>query len=302
MTVLGPVDVEALSVVDAHSHVWIARVDDGAPDAPVLVDEPLLNRQLADYRQAGGSAIVDCQPDVACGRDANRLVALSRRSGVQIIACTGFHRQRYYAPDAKVWRMTAAQATDLFVAEIEGGLIETRDRTPVYPGFIKIAAEASFAQSSRTLFEAAAAACLRTGLAIEMHTEQGADVETILPFFLDRGVTPARLIFCHVDKRPDFGLHRELASAGVTLEYDTIFRPKYGPEQNLWPLLTQMIDDGLAGQVALATDMAEQRMWADVGPVAFARDIPYRLQAMGVDEATIRQLMGGNIVKQLVII
>lgn len=302
MTALGPVDAKTLGIVDAHSHVWIAPVEDGAPDAPVLVDEPLLDRQLAAYADAGGRAIVDCQPDVACGRDGNRLAELSRRSGVHLIACTGFHRQRYYAPDAAIWRMTAAEAVDHFVDEISNGLVETRAHEPVYPGFIKIAAEASLAKSPRVLFEAAAEACRRTGFAIEMHTEQGADVETILPFFLDHDVAPDRLIFCHVDKRPDFGLHRELAQAGVTLEYDTLFRPKYDPEQNLWPLLMQMIDAGLADRVVLATDMAEQRMWAEIGPAEFAMAIPKRLRSMGVNEVTIRQLIGGNIAQKLVII
>jgi phosphotriesterase-related protein len=196
--------------------------------------------------------------------------------------------------------MTAGEANEFFLAEASEGLIETRDRPlPVMPGFIKIAAEQTLADSPLALLEAVADACLKTGLAIEMHTERGASVVSFLTFFLDQGVSPERLVFCHMDKRPDFGLHREMAQAGVMLEYDTFFRPKYEPEQYVWPLLQQMVDGGLSAGVALATDMAESEMWRDPGPAAFITDIGRRLEKEGVDPAIRANLLGGNITGRL---
>jgi hypothetical protein len=46
---------------------------------------------------------------------------------------------------------------------------------------------------------------------------------------------------CHVDKRPDVGLHRELARAGVLLGYDTFGRPKYNPDQGVWQLIPALV-------------------------------------------------------------
>jgi phosphotriesterase-related protein len=140
-----------------------------------------------------------------------------------------------------------------------------------------------------------------SGLAIEMHTERGADVESFLNFFEAHGVSPRRLVFCHMDKRPDFGLHRELARAGVLLEYDTFFRPKYAPEKNVWPLLQQMVGAGLTASVALATDMAEAEMWRDPGPVAFITTIVRRLDQEGLDPEQKQKLLGGNILERLAI-
>ncbi|MFR1989782.1 MAG: hypothetical protein ACLS3C_06875 [Oscillospiraceae bacterium] len=48
-------------------------------------------QELLDYRAAGGSTIVDAQP-VGCNRMTKELVQLSRDSGVQIVASTGFTR------------------------------------------------------------------------------------------------------------------------------------------------------------------------------------------------------------------
>lgn len=304
VTVRGAVPADSLGYVDAHSHVWIEPVPGGDPAAPVLNDETPICAELRDYRAVGGGAIVDCQPP-DCGRNAKQLRWLSESSGVQIVGCTGFHLRHYYADDnAPLWSMSAQAAADFFIDELQHGAVETRDlNAPVYPGFIKIAAEATLAASPLHLFEAAAAAALATGCAIEMHTERGAAIEQYLEFFVKQGLSPERLVFCHVDKRADFGLHRSMAQAGVVLEYDTFYRPKYDPEANLWVLLPQMIDAGLAASVALATDMAGGELWSRLGAgpglTAFFTQIRARLEGLGIAPESIRALMGGNIAARL---
>ena len=304
ITVRGAVPADSLGYTDAHSHVWIEPVPGGDPDAPVLNDEALICAELRDYRAVGGGAIIDCQPP-DCGRNANQLRHLSTSSGVQIVACTGFHLRRYYAADrAPLWSMTTQAAADFFVDELRDGMVETRDTdTLVYPGFIKIAAEATLVASPLHLFEAAAVAAQATGCGIEMHTERGAAIEDYLDFFIKQGLEPERLVFCHVDKRADFGLHRSMAQAGVMLEYDTFYRPKYDPEANVWALLPRMIEAGLAANVAIATDVASSELWSHLGAgpglTAFFTQIRARLLTLGVAPTAIRDLMGGNIAARL---
>jgi phosphotriesterase-related protein len=300
-SVLGTVPLDELGFADAHTHAWIDVVKGADPAAPRLDDEGMLLSGLDAFSRAGGSVLVDCQPGF-CGRNGNKLARLAALSGVIIIACTGFHRRQYYGPTSPIWQMSAQEACDRFFDEVKNGLLETRtEHRMVRPGFIKIAAEKTLVDSPRALFEAAAEANLATGLAIEMHTERGADVETFLPFFVERGLSPTRLVFCHMDKRPDFGLHRELAEAGVLLEYDTFFRPYYQLEDNVWPLLKRMIEAGLGSQIALATDMASEKMWRQPGPEAFITQIGGRLRNEGIDQMTLQQLLGGNIVGRLAI-
>src|SRR5690606_39070745 len=144
MTVNGPMLPADLGIVDAHSHLYIAPVPGGAADAPVLVDEAGVGRELAAFRAAGGGAVVDCQPG-GCGRDGRVLRRLSESSGVHVVAATGFHRRVYYPPDAPLFGLSATAAADYFRDEIANGLAETRGETSplVYPGVIKIAAETS---------------------------------------------------------------------------------------------------------------------------------------------------------------
>lgn len=305
MTVRGPVAAEELGLVDAHSHVWIEPVAGANLEGLILDDAAAQTTELSDFRAAGGGAIVDCQPG-RVGRNGRALRRLSEASGVQLIASTGFHLRRYYPPDSALWEMGAAAAYTYFHAEITGGLLETRAQgEPVYPGVIKIAAEATLEASPLGLFEAAVQASKATGLALEMHTEQGAGVEAFLRFFLDLGLEPGRLIFCHIDKRPDFGLHQELARTGVLLEYDTFVRPKYRPEENVWPLLLCMVEAGHATAIALATDSALTSMWRHLGGApgadALVTEIKPGLEAVGLPAEAQEALLGGNIARRLAV-
>lgn len=304
-TVLGPIAPEALGITDAHSHLYIGRVDGGPDDAPVLTDTAAIAAELVDFHAAGGGSIVDCQPG-RCGRDGNVLRRLSEQTGVHVVAATGFHRRRYYPADEPLFALSAEAAADYFTDEIEHGLVETRKGNRVRPGFIKIAAEATLEDTPGALLEAVCAVSKTTGYAIEIHTEKGAAVEDLLAYFGGQGVSPGRLVFCHVDKRPDLGLHRELAQTGAMLEYDTFYRPKYAPERNVWPLIREMALAGLAGSLALATDSAEPALWARQGGgpglCGIFTVIRPRLKATaGLTQDDIDGLLGGNVARRLVV-
>jgi predicted metal-dependent phosphotriesterase family hydrolase len=303
VTVTGALDPAEAGVVDAHNHVWIAPVPGAAPGAPVLDDEPAIAAELRDYRQAGGRAIVDCQPG-GCGRDGRALRRLAEASGVAIVASTGFHLRRYYPDDYWLFDASSQRAAAHFCAELTTGLAETAgsDR-PVRAGLVKIAFEAMIERTPCDLVQAAVWACVETGAALEAHTERGQDAERILALLIGFGLGADRIVLCHVDKQPDAELHRALAQAGALLEYDTFYRPKYRPDERVWPLLKQMIADGLSENIAVATDMADPAMWSHMGGgpglTGLTGQIIPRLEAEGVDAGTIRRLTGENIARHL---
>jgi phosphotriesterase-related protein len=303
MTVTGLIPCEQIGVCDAHNHVWIDGFEGADPANPVLDQFDHIREELAEYKKAGGNAILDCQPG-GCGRDGRRLRELSESSGVNIIACTGFHRRKYYPQNTALWRLSSHSAADLFIKELTSSLEETADAAhPIKAGFLKVSLEGSWDDCPLPFLVAAAEAASKTGCMIEIHTEKGALSFEIVEFFSGRGVPVDRLVICHIDKRPDFGLHAELAAAGVLLEYDTFFRPKYEPETRLWPLIDRMVAAGLGGSVSLATDMAEKEMYQSIGGgpglASLPRTIIPRLRERGIPEPDITRLTGGNIVRRL---
>lgn len=302
-TVLGPVAADQLGTVDAHSHLWISSQELDIGGASVLDQEDLIIEELREYRNSGGGSQIDCQPGGA-GRDGNRLASVSNAAGVHVIACTGFHLKRYYQAQNMIWSMSFDQAVEYFLGEVDYGLEETRHLDPVYPGFIKIAVQETLEKSPRHLMEAAAFASKRTGLLIEMHTERGSRVEDFVEYFGNLNLAPDRLVICHIDKRPDLGLHQELCQAGFLLEYDTFFRPKYNPENNLWPLLRELVAGGFSDSIALATDLAENEMWNSMGQgpglAGFPTIIKDRLDTEFQERQIVERMMGGNIADRLI--
>jgi len=303
MTVQGPIPYERLGITDAHNHVWIDPIPGADPGSPVLNQFDLILAELVEFRDRGGGCILDCQPG-ACGRDGNKLLQLSKASGVNIVACTGFHRKKYYAPDYWLWQANAGKVYDFLCSELEQGLVETLDTpSPVRAGFIKVALEAAWADCPLAALEGAAQAARKTGAVVEIHTEKGALAERACIYFADMGVAPHQLVLCHMDKRSDSGLHQALARFGVLLEYDTFYRPKYHPEANLWPLLEQMVACGYSDRIALATDMAEAELYHSIGVglglASLPGEIREKLQAKGIPDAAQKQLLGTNIARRL---
>lgn len=302
-TVQGEISHEAMGITDTHNHVWIEPVQGADPTSPVLNQFDPILKELLSYKAAGGSTIMDCQPG-DCGRNASFLAELSGLSGVNIIACTGFHRRKYYSPGSRVFSLTSEKAAAGFEAELLEGTEETLGTPdPVRAGFIKIALEAAWADCPQSLLEGTAEAALKTGAVIQIHTEKGALAEKVVVFFENLKVVPAQLVICHIDKRPDFGIHQELAKFGVLLEYDTFYRPKYQPEINLWPLVEKMVSAGLGGSICLATDMAEAEMYTAIGGGPGLASLPgairTTLQSKGFPEEDIRKMLGGNIARRL---
>ena len=303
MTVQGPVPYEQLGITDAHNHLWIDPVPGSDPANPVLNQFDPILQELIEYRAKGGGSLLDCQPP-GCGRDGNKLLALATASGVNVIACTGFHRRKYYSPDQWLWSAPAERICDFLCSELRQGLTETLSTsTVVRAGIIKIALEASWAECPHDALEGAAAAASESRTLMEVHTEKGILAEKACVYFLDRGLKPDQLVFCHMDKRPDLSLQKELARQGVLLEYDTFYRPKYNPSRNLWPLIEKMVAAGFADRIALATDMAEAELYHFLGGGPGLGSLPGEIQNQirerGIPEAARKQMLGGNIARRL---
>ena len=303
MTVQGPLSYDQLGITDAHNHLWIEPVPGADPGSPVLNQFDLILKELIEYREKGGETLLDCQP-AGCGRDGNKLVALSKSSKVNLIACTGFHRKKYYHQDFWLWKANAQEICEFLYCELEQGLSETLNTpAPVRAGFIKIALEATWADCPHPAMEGAAYAALKSKALIEIHTEKGALAEKACIYFMNLGLSPNQLVLCHMDKRPHISLQKELARLGVLLEYDTFYRPKYDPSANLWPLIEQMVNAGYSDHVALATDMAEAELYHFIGGGAGLASLPGEIQNQlnekGIPEAAQTQMLGGNIARRL---
>jgi 5-phospho-D-xylono-1,4-lactonase len=295
-TVLGDIEPTELGITYSHEHLII---DGGLPVLRFpdfrLDDVASMVEELGSAVALGLRSVVDAMPADA-GRNVRKLAEVSRLSGVNVIAPTGLHHARYYVPDHWSERATVDEIADLFVADVVDG-IDERDysgpivrRTAHRAGVVKVAGSAGGpSPRDQKGFAAGAAAHVRTGVPILTHCEDGTGAAEQVRFLVDRGVDPRHLVLSHLDKVVDRGLHRELASAGVTLEYDQGFRWGDRPNGTL-QLIEWMLEDGLGDRIVLGMDAA-RRSYLSVhggGPgLAWLLDgFSSQMAERGVDDAT----------------
>jgi phosphotriesterase-related protein len=267
-TILGDIAPEELGFCQSHEHLWIT----GAGDFPVKTEEQIDDREKSRneaelYRRTGGNALVDAQP-LGCGRDASVLRDISEESGVRIIASTGFHKMAYYPAGHWIHRADADKLTRLFIDELQGGMYLDGDRAypevqgPGRAGQIKTALDSEgLTPRYQKLFAAAVVAAKTWGCAFMTHIETGSDPVGLSDYLFTQGLAPERLIFCHLDRAvADTAVHREICARGITLEYDTIGRPKYHDDEREAVIISEILEAGYEKQLLMSLDTTRARL------------------------------------------
>lgn len=303
-TVLGPIDARQLGFCQAHEHLFI---ESGFPETVVpslrIDDYRLTVAELHVYRNAGGKSLVDAQP-VGCGRMARNLLAASEETRVNIIASTGFHKLIFYPHYHWIHTVRCQDLAELFKNELTRGMYcdgnesWPREQTSSCAGVIKVATDSQgMTAEYKKVFPAAACAGYETSVPIICHTEMGSGALDQIEFLTGCGIPSNRIIVCHLDRALDLSYHREVASTGVFLEYDTIGRPKYHCDEEEIGLIISMLEAGFERQLLLSLDTTGERLSSYGGRIGldYLLDsfIP-QLVACGVSSSTVHTLTVEN--------
>lgn len=262
-TVTGDIAPAQLGWCQCHEHIFLSDGPSRRINEALYMDD--FDKSLAEvllYKQAGGQSFVDAQPH-GCGRMAANLARVSEQTGVNIIACTGFHKTEFFEDADWLQSQSEDNLTRIYIREVTEGMDEGQGIS-AKAGLIKCAAIQDTYKANSTyakLFSAAANAAQAAGAPIYVHFDPGADAFSLVTFFGQYHIKPDRLIFCHLDRaRYDAEYHKELAEAGVYLEYDTIHREKYHSDEAEAQLIEAMVNAGYAAKLLLGLDTTNQRL------------------------------------------
>ncbi len=294
ITTLGPKRVDELGLILPHEHVFVDLRPWDQPGyaqgnaADVIA---LMGPEIRKAQAAGVTALVECST-VGVGRRADILKAVSEATGFPIVAPTGIYRE----PWVPAWAHAASE--DELYEWMRGELDGQIEQSGVRAGFIKLSAgDDGLTVCETKILRAAARAAVATGAAIGSHTIRGRVVRDQLNIIEACGYTSERFIWIHAQVEPDGELNLELARRGAWIEYDSIGREE--TETDILHRLRRMLDAGLGERLLLSHD----RGWYDPAqpgggvpqPWTYIREhfVP-KMQAAGVDEATVRRLTSQN--------
>jgi len=309
-TVSGPLDASKLGVTLTHEHIadapdvltrwpksWSGRAE--------LVSKAVEKLKLV--RAAGVGTIVDLTTyDV--GRDIRFLEEVSRKSGLNMIACTG---QRFLPPQDPHIPMpagTIAGLTEFFKKEIQQGI----DGTAIKAGVIKIGIITNRPTALEEIgLRAAARASKATGVPIRTHTNAALRAgESHAAILEDESVNPARVSLDHSDGSGEMDYFLGLVKRGYCLGMDHVHRGAADAKPSFErraDCIKQLVDAGFAKKVFLSQDAEfgglllpeEARNWREkIDPpegmlFTTQRMVPY-LKKIGVSDSDIHTMTVEN--------
>lgn len=299
-TVLGPIDPGTLGFTLPHEHTQIAlwHVEARWDYWQLTRDEPVILDELARFRAAGGTCLVDLTlPGV--GRDPTWLMGVAKASGLDIVMGCGWYRTAYYPPEARIDRRTADDLADELVREFETGV----DETGVRPGIIgEIGTDKPWVSAlEERVHRAAARASARTGMAITTHSVMSAVGIAQLRIFEEEGADPSRVVVGHADSYPDLDHYLEIVRRGANLEFDFLgmsFSPieRLG-EGRVVELLCALLARGHADRILLSQDVchdAQLTRYEGQGYAYLAESFLPRLRSAGVSGDEIETMTVRN--------
>lgn len=270
-TVRGDIAPQDVGFAHSHDHTFTLPGPSGRINGEFLLDDlDKTTAELSEFYAIGGRTVVDCQP-IGPERAPTLQRMASERSGVNIVAVTGFHRALYYDSDHFRFRETADQLAQRMIAEITVGMDEydqkgTVRTTDIRAGAIKFASDYHrIDHDAEKIAEAAAAAYHKTGAPIITHTEWGTCAMEQIELFEKLGVPASALLINHLDYNPDPYLHTEVADAGAYIVFDGIAQVKHHPDSTIIAMIRRLTEEGHVSRILLGMDMGLRSMWRSYG-------------------------------------
>lgn len=270
-TTLGKINIKSLGRLDVHEHVIIdgGGIERLFPDF-IHNDVDKISIELIDWKKNGGGAIIDCSP-IEAGRNIEKLEKISQITHIPIIAVTGFHKPSYYSPNYWFFGKTVEEIKEIFFLEYSKGInigkyfSENEKRSLVRAGIIKLGIDRfGITPLIKKLITASIDLIKEYNIPLMLHTEPGVPFEKLFLWFKDNNVPPEKVLFCHMDKVLDIGLHKLLTSNGFFIEYDSMVR-KNPALSDLAMMIKELFSKGLGSRILFAGDLARRSYWKCYG-------------------------------------
>lgn len=295
-TVLGPIPADELGVIAIHD-----RLLSVLPGAQFGYDITLdradlfatLTAALTAFRAAGGGTVVDAA-GLDHGRDLALYEALSRSTGVHIIASTGMGPEEmlggyFLTPQTNPstpW--PAERFAALFGAELSEGMAVPRVERRAPAGLICTAVTATGATATdESLLRGSAAAALAGGVPVSVRA--GADPTTVLDVLVGAGLPADRVLIA------DSGEHAlAVAERGAHVVFDRFGR---GDDADMLAQIAALVAAGHAARILLsagAIGVAAGQPGSDVPFEYILTHVVPALRECGVADTTIQQILTEN--------
>ncbi|EKN4862999.1 phosphotriesterase-related protein [Yersinia enterocolitica] len=227
------------------------------------------------------------------GRNPQFLLNVMRDSGINVIASTGYYTDSFYPP--MVRENSAEQLAQTMIDEIEIGI----DGTELKAGVIAEigTSEGIITPDEAKVFHAAALAHHATGLPISTHTSFSTMGLEQIALLKQHGVALDRIVIGHCDLKEQPDLIMKMIDMGVYVQFDTIGKNSYFPDERRIAMLVTLAERGLLDKVMLSMDITRRSHLKANGGSGFSYLVDSfvpMLLAAGISSAQVEMMLRHN--------
>lgn len=267
-----------------------------------LHEDKITVAEVKRFREFGGQSVVDAT-SVGIGRNPLGLAKVSARTGVNIIAGSGYYVHPSHPKD-----MDTRTIEDLR-KEIVSDIAEGIDGTGLRAGLIgEIGTSWPLHPNEEKSVRAAARAHNDLGAPVSIHPGQHPESPMqIIDVLREEGVDPHRVVMSHIENRyrEKLELYQKLADTGCNLGFDTFGRDQFfasagrhHPSDDLRiDMISALVRSGYSGHIMVAQDCCFRSDLTKYGGHGYGHileNILPRLRNKGVSDHDIHQILVEN--------
>lgn len=199
-------------------------------------------------------------------RNPEYVKKVAEASGINIVQSTGWYQDKFlpvYIETSTVEELAAMMIKDITVgidnSEVKASLI----------GEIGTSKN-QMTERERKVFEASVLAHKETGVPITTHTTLGTFGKEQVEFFKSKDIELNKVVIGHVDLTGDVEYVLSLLREGVYVEFDTIGKENYMPDQTRVEMLKKIIGEGFEDKIFLSMDITRRSHLKANGGLGYA--------------------------------
>lgn len=231
--------------------------------------------------------------NIGMGRDVNYIKEVSEKSGINVICATGFYKEPFY-PEF-VYEKNEKELSEIMKNDILKGIDGTDIKARII-GEIGSSKDI-MTETELKVFKSAIITHLETGVPITTHTSLGTMGHEQVRLFKEYKVNTDKIVIGHVDLSGNVEYILEMLYNGVYVEFDTIGKNNYLPDDIRIEMLKEIEKRKLIDRVFLSMDITRKSNMEYKGGIGynyiFKVFIP-KLKEAGIKENSIEKMLKIN--------
>ncbi|NVJ55478.1 MAG: phosphotriesterase-related protein [Vibrionaceae bacterium] len=225
----------------------------------------LLCDEMCEVQKRGVRNIVEVTNSFM-GRNPQFIENLINDTGINVLLSTGYYIEGFFPEH--LYQMSVKQIAQGMIDEIETGIDGSSLKASVI-GEIGSSKD-SFTETEKTVFQAAAIAHLETGRPISTHQSMSTMGCSQLQLLQKSGVAMDQVTVGHCDLRDNLDHILWMLDQGCYVQFDTIGKNSYYPDQKRAETLALLCQRGYENQLMLSMDITRRSHLKANGGLGFS--------------------------------